>query len=106
LVEARSFLVVANDLIYADDGISGAEFLKRPGFIRLHAAEYVSRPQFKWGTTTSQGRVFWEGGKKVARVSWGNGLWYVQHEYVRVHGSMNHIHPQCLVCAFNPASER
>lgn len=26
---------VADDLIYADDGISGAEFLKRPGFLRL-----------------------------------------------------------------------
>ena len=26
---------VANDHIYVDDGISGAEFEKRPGFIRL-----------------------------------------------------------------------
>ena len=26
---------VADNLIYADDGISGAEFLKRPGFLRL-----------------------------------------------------------------------
>jgi DNA invertase Pin-like site-specific DNA recombinase len=26
---------VADDLIYADNGISGAEFLKRPGFLRL-----------------------------------------------------------------------
>src|SRR5437868_1573325 len=32
---AKKGWTVANDLIYADDGISGAEFLKRPGFIRL-----------------------------------------------------------------------
>jgi hypothetical protein len=26
---------VAEDYVYADDGISGAEFIKRPGFLRL-----------------------------------------------------------------------
>ena len=26
---------VADDYVYVDDGISGAEFVKRPGFLRL-----------------------------------------------------------------------
>src|SRR5215207_7070297 len=31
----RKGWTVADDHVYADDGISGAEFLKRPGFLRL-----------------------------------------------------------------------
>jgi DNA invertase Pin-like site-specific DNA recombinase len=32
---ARKGWTIAEDHVYADDGISGAEFLKRPGFLRL-----------------------------------------------------------------------
>src|SRR5215468_11764710 len=32
---ARKGWIVADDHVYTDDGISGAEFLKRPGFLRL-----------------------------------------------------------------------
>lgn len=37
---------VAEDHIYVDDGISGAEFVKRPGFIRLMSA-LTPRPPFE-----------------------------------------------------------
>ena len=32
---ARKSWTVAEDYVYVDDGISGAEFVKRPGFLRL-----------------------------------------------------------------------
>src|SRR5215475_8067210 len=32
---ARKGWILADEHVYADDGISGAEFLKRPGFLRL-----------------------------------------------------------------------
>jgi DNA invertase Pin-like site-specific DNA recombinase len=32
---ARKGWTVADEHVYQDDGISGAEFLKRPGFLRL-----------------------------------------------------------------------
>jgi DNA invertase Pin-like site-specific DNA recombinase len=41
----RKGWTVAEEHIYTDDGISGAEFLKRPGFLRLmNAAEQRPRP--------------------------------------------------------------
>jgi DNA invertase Pin-like site-specific DNA recombinase len=38
--------VVTDEHVYADDGISGAEFVKRPGFIRLMNA-LSPRPPFQ-----------------------------------------------------------
>ena len=35
---------VADAHIYVDDGISGAEFAKRPGFLRLRARDGAHRP--------------------------------------------------------------
>ena len=32
---AKKSWVVAEEHVYVDDGISGAEFVKRPGFLRL-----------------------------------------------------------------------
>src|SRR5262249_54685295 len=37
---------VAEDHIYADDAVSGAEFVKRPGFLRLMDAACTPRPPF------------------------------------------------------------
>jgi DNA invertase Pin-like site-specific DNA recombinase len=35
LYAAKKGWTVADEHVYADDGISGAEFVKRPGFLRL-----------------------------------------------------------------------
>src|SRR5262249_21911462 len=43
---ARKGWVVDDEHVYADDGISGAEFVKRPGFIRLMNA-LSPRPPFQ-----------------------------------------------------------
>ena len=43
---ARKGWVVSEEHIYVDDGISGAEFERRPGFMRLLAAASVKRPPF------------------------------------------------------------
>src|SRR5262249_36585323 len=43
---AKKGWTVAEDHIYADDGISGAEFVKRPGFLRLMNA-LKPRPAFQ-----------------------------------------------------------
>src|SRR5262245_58434951 len=41
---AKKGWVVNDEHIYQDDGISGAEFVKRPGFIRLMNALSPRRP--------------------------------------------------------------
>lgn len=43
---ARKGWAIAEDQIYTDDGISGAEFVKRPGFLRLMNA-LKPRPPFQ-----------------------------------------------------------
>src|SRR5947208_6427131 len=43
---ARKGWAVADENIYADDGVSGAEFVKRPGFLRLMNA-LSPRPPFQ-----------------------------------------------------------
>src|SRR5437763_13274303 len=43
---ARKGWKVADEHVYVDDGISGAEFLKRPGFLRLMNA-LKPRPTFQ-----------------------------------------------------------
>jgi DNA invertase Pin-like site-specific DNA recombinase len=43
---ARKGWMVADAHVYVDDGISGAEFLKRPGFLRLMNA-LKPRPPFQ-----------------------------------------------------------
>ena len=42
----RKGWTVADEHIYVDDGISGAEFVKRPGFVRLMNA-LKPRPAFR-----------------------------------------------------------
>jgi DNA invertase Pin-like site-specific DNA recombinase len=44
---ARKGWTVADAHVYVDDGISGAEFLKRPGFLRLMNALKPARPPFQ-----------------------------------------------------------
>src|SRR5437867_5555315 len=43
---SRKGWIVADEHVYVDDGISGAEFLKRPGFLRLMNA-LKPRPAFQ-----------------------------------------------------------
>src|SRR5512132_3504769 len=43
---AKKGWTVADEYVYSDDGISGAEFVKRPGFIRLMNA-LTPRPGFQ-----------------------------------------------------------
>ena len=46
LYAARKGWTVADENIYVDDGVSGAEFIKRPGFLRLMNA-LKPRPPFQ-----------------------------------------------------------
>ena len=58
---ARAYAVrkgwtVADEYVYADDGISGAEFVKRPGFIRLMNA-LKPRPPFQVLVMSEESRL-------------------------------------------------
>src|SRR4051794_10687089 len=45
---ARKGWTVAEDHVYKDDGISGAEFIKRPGLVALHRAlDEKPKPAFE-----------------------------------------------------------
>ena len=48
--------IVADEHIYVDDGISGAEFVKRPGFIRLMNA-LKPRPAFQFLVMSEESRL-------------------------------------------------
>ena len=47
---------VGEELIFVDDGISGAEFVKRPGFLRLMNA-LMPRPQFQALVMSEESRL-------------------------------------------------
>src|SRR5436309_2530940 len=53
---ARKGWLVDDDHIYVDDGISGAEFIKRPGFIRLMNA-LAPRPPFQALVMSEESRL-------------------------------------------------
>src|SRR5688500_10414969 len=53
---ARKGWTVADDHIYSDDGISGAEFTKRPGFMRMMAA-LKPRPSFSAVIMSEESRL-------------------------------------------------
>ena len=53
---ARKGWIVADAHVYVDDGISGAEFLKRPGFLRLMNA-LKPRPQFQVLVMSEESRL-------------------------------------------------
>src|SRR5207245_1259705 len=53
---ARKGWTVAEEHIYADDGISGAEFVKRPGFLRLMNA-LKPRPPFQALVMSEESRL-------------------------------------------------
>jgi site-specific DNA recombinase len=52
----RKGWTVADEYVFADDGISGAEFLKRPGFLALMNA-LRPRPRFQVLITMEQSRL-------------------------------------------------
>src|SRR5438876_5770596 len=53
---AREGWAVADEHVYIDDGISGAEFLKRPGFVRLMNA-LKPRPPFQVLVMSEEARL-------------------------------------------------
>jgi site-specific DNA recombinase len=53
---ARKGWTIAEDHVYADDGISGAEFLKRPSFLRLMNA-LKPRAPFQVLITSEESRL-------------------------------------------------
>jgi len=53
---ARKGWTVAEEHVYADDGISGAEFVKRPGFLRLMNA-LKPRPRFQVLVMSEESRL-------------------------------------------------
>jgi site-specific DNA recombinase len=53
---ARKGWIVVDDHVYTDDGISGAEFVKRPGFIRLMNA-LSPRPPFQVLVMSEESRL-------------------------------------------------
>jgi site-specific DNA recombinase len=53
---ARKGWVVADELVFVDDGVSGAEFLKRPGFLRLMNA-LKPRPPFQVLVMSEESRL-------------------------------------------------
>src|SRR2546427_9746825 len=53
---ARKGWTIAEEYVYADDGISGAEFVKRPGFLRLMNA-LKPRPRFQVLVMSEESRL-------------------------------------------------
>lgn len=53
---ARKGWLVDEDHVYVDDGVSGAEFVKRPGFIRLMNA-LSPRPPFQVLVMSEESRL-------------------------------------------------
>lgn len=62
---ARKGWVIAEEHIYSDDGISGAEFLKRPGFLRL-MNNLKPRPPFQILIMSEESRL----GREAIQVSY------------------------------------
>ncbi|MBI5627529.1 MAG: recombinase family protein, partial [Candidatus Rokubacteria bacterium] len=67
---ARAYAVkrgwtVADEHVYADDGISGAEFVKRPGFLRLMNA-LKPRPPFQVLIMSEESRL----GREQIETAW------------------------------------
>lgn len=56
LYAAKKGWTVPDELVFADDGISGAEFVKRPGFIRLMNA-LKPRPAFQFLVMSEESRL-------------------------------------------------
>src|SRR2546427_4740218 len=61
----RKGWIVADDHIYVDDGISGAEFVKRPGFLRLLNA-LERRPPFQVLIMSEESRL----GRESIETGW------------------------------------
>lgn len=62
---ARKGWTVADEHVYADDGISGAEFVKRPGFLRLLNA-VAHRPPFQVLIMSEESRL----GRESIETGW------------------------------------
>jgi len=56
LYAAKKGWTVSDEHIFVDDGISGAEFVKRPGFIRLMNA-LKPRPTFQFLVMSEESRL-------------------------------------------------
>jgi site-specific DNA recombinase len=61
---ARKGWTVAEEHVYTDDGISGAEFVKRPGFLRLLNA--IERPTFRVLIMSEESRL----GRESIETGW------------------------------------
>jgi DNA invertase Pin-like site-specific DNA recombinase len=61
----RKGWTVAEEHFYTDDGISGAEFVKRPGFLRLMNA-LASRPPFQVLIMSEESRL----GRESIETGW------------------------------------
>lgn len=82
---------VADEHIYVDDGISGAEFLKRPGFMRLMSA-LQPHPPFQVLITMDESRL----GRDQFKT--GYALWQFIQAGVRVWYYL----PNREVCSITP----